>query len=182
MKSTQAKLFPLKTTQSYGGILRNKAQNRGARPLTNKGSLHLVLRSSLAKGAWSFRHPKISQKLTSFIQTFSKKKGVQILSLANVGNNLHLHLKITNRTLYKAWIRGLTSAIPMMILGRKGLEELKDKNKKFWDYRPFTRIVSSLSAFLKLKDYIEINQLEGSGVPRMQAEVMIHQKRTSLAE
>ncbi len=173
MRSSQTKLFPQKWSLQYGGVLRNKAKNRGARPLSKKDSLHVVMRSSLAKGNWSFRNPVVMKKMGQFIQDFSQKKGIQILSLANVGNHLHLHVKITNRTLYKAWIRGISSAIAMMVAKRKGLEELKKENKKFWDYRPFTRVISSFKAFLSLKDYIEINQFEGLGIPRAQAVLLI---------
>jgi REP element-mobilizing transposase RayT len=173
MRNVQNKLFPLKWSLQYGGILRNKARNRGARPLSRKDSLHFVLRSSKAKGLWSFQHSKNKSKVGQFIQDFSKKKGVQILSLANVGNHLHLHVRITNRTLYKAWVRGLTSAIAMMIAGRKALRQLKESKQRFWDYRPFTRVVSSLKAFLTLKDYVEINQFEGLGMPRTQAVLLI---------
>lgn len=169
MKNSQIKLFPQKWTLQYGGILRNRAKNRGARPLSRKDSLHLVLRSSKAKGLWSFQNQKLVRKIANLIQEFSAKKGVQILSLANVGNHLHLHVRITNRTLYKAWIRGLTSAIAMMVAGRKGLEELKQKKEKFWDYRPFTRVITNFKAFLNLKDYVEINKFEGLGMPRVQA-------------
>ncbi len=177
MKPKQTKLFPQKWSLQYGGILRNKAKNRGARPLSKKDSLHVVMRSSLAKGNWSFRNPEVMTKIGEFIQEFSSKKGIQILSLANVGNHLHLHVKITNRTLYKAWIRGLTSAIAMLVAKRKGLEELKRENKKFWDYRPFTRVISGLKAFLSLKDYIEINHFEGLGMPRAQAVLLIKGSR-----
>lgn len=177
MKNSQKQLFPQKWSLQYGGILRNKAKNRGARPLSKKNSLHVVMRSSLAKGAWSFQNPKQVRKIGNFIQEFSHKKGIQILSVANVGNHLHLHVKITNRTLYKAWIRGLSSAIAMMIAGRQGLKELKQRRQKFWDYRPFTRVISSFKAFLNLKDYIEINKFEGLGVNRLQAVLMIKGSR-----
>ena len=177
MKNSQMKLFPQKWSMQYGGILRNRAKNRGARPLSRKDSLHIVMRSSHAKGAWSFQNPKQIKKIGTFIQEFSKAKGIQILSLANVGNHLHLHVKITNRTLYKAWIRGLTSAIAMMVAGLEGLAQLKKQNQKFWDYRPFTRVVSSLKSFLNLKDYIEINKFEGLGMPRTEAVLLIKGSR-----
>ena len=173
----QAEFMNQKYPLQYGGILRNKAKNRGARPLSSKDTLHLVMRSSQAKKDYSFRNPKHFAKLGLLIQNFSKTKGVQILSLANVGNHLHLQIKITNRTLYKAWIRGLSSAIAMLIAGQKGLADLKKQNKKFWDYRPFTRVVRSFRAFLNLKDYIEINQLEGVGVNRIQATILIKGSR-----
>ena len=169
----QEKLFKQKSSLQYGGLLRSKAKNRGARPLSRKDSIRLVMRSSVAKNEMSFRNLKHFKKLGELIQKFSKEKGIQILSLANVGNHLHLHIKITNRTLYKAWIRGLSSAIAMLIAGRKGLAELKKQKKKFWDYRPFTRVINSFKAFLNLKDYIEINQFEGIGMARAKAVLLI---------
>lgn len=165
--------FPLQ----YGGILRTKAKNRRARPLSHKDSMHLVMRSSQAKSELSFRNPRHFKKLGIFIQNFSQKKGVQIISLANVGNHLHFHIKITNRTLYKAWIRGLSSAIAMLVAGRKKLIELKQEKKTFWDYRPFTRVIRSFKAILNLKDYIEINQFEGLGMPRTQAVLLVKGSR-----
>ena len=177
MSKTQQKLFNEKFTLQYVGILRKKAKNRGARPLSSKDSLHLVLRSSFAKAQWSFQHPKQIRKVKNFIEEFSKKKGIQIISLANVGNHLHLHIKIPNRTFYKAWIRGLTSGIAMLVAGLEGLKKIKEMGKTFWDYRPFTRIIRSFKAFLNLKDYIKINQFEGLGMPRTQAVIMIKGSR-----
>jgi REP element-mobilizing transposase RayT len=172
--SGQTKLFDEKYSLQYGGSLRKKAANRGARPLSSISTLHVVLRSSQAKGLWSFRNPKHLDKIMSFIRQFSQIKGVQLLSFANVGNHFHFHVKIPNRTLYQAWIRGLTSGLAMMVLGRKGFKALKEKNLRFWDYRPFTRVVRSFKGFLKLKDYIEINQLEGLGIARQRAVFMAY--------
>jgi putative transposase len=173
MKPVQGKLFQTKASLQYGGVLRNKAKNRGARPLSKKDSIHVVMRSSKAKGSWSFQAVNNRKRLTEIVKSLSLKSGVQILSFANVGNHLHMHVRITNRTLYKAWIRGLTSAIAMLVAKRKGLQALKDMNQKFWDYRPFSRIISGLKSFLTLKDYIQINQFEGAGISRLQAVQMI---------
>lgn len=173
----QLNLLDTKYSLQYGGMLRKKSKCRGARPLTRKDSIHLVMRSSQAKNELSFRNPKHLKKLGLLIQNFSKKKGIQIISLANVGNHLHLHIKIPNRTLYKAWIRGLSSAIAMLIAGRKKLKELKIQKKTFWDYRPFTRVVNSFKAYLNLRDYIEINQFEGIGMPRLKATLLIKGSR-----
>jgi hypothetical protein len=40
---------------------------------------------------------------------------------------------------------------------------------KFWDRRPFTRVVKGFKAYLNLRDYIEINRLEGFGFQKPQA-------------
>jgi hypothetical protein len=41
--------------------------------------------------------------------------------------------------------------------------------KKFWDRRPFSRIILGFRAALKLKDYVRINQFEGWGLQRERA-------------
>jgi REP element-mobilizing transposase RayT len=169
----QQKLFDLKSSLAYGGVFRNKAKNRGARPLSSKGSLHVVMRSSHAKGPWSFRNSQNIHKLGNFIRKFSQSKGIELISLANVGNHYHLHVRIPNRSFYKAWIRGLTSGMAMLTLGLEGLIKLKSENKRFWDYRPFTRVINNFKSYLNIKDYIQINQLEGVGLPRTQAVILI---------
>src|SRR5687768_4207361 len=100
----QMKLFNQKFTNEYGGELRKKAKNRGYRPLSSKDSLHVVLRSTQARGEWSFRYKNNPARVAEFIKKVSNKYGVKLISVANVGNHLHLHVKIPNRTLYKSWI------------------------------------------------------------------------------
>ena len=174
----QTDLFSQKWSMKYGGDLRKKAKNRGARPLVMKqGSLHLVMRSTQAKGEWSLAHKKNRERVAKFIETFSKNKGVKILSLANVGNHLHFHIKIPNRTAYKYWIRGLSSALVMLVIGRKGLRQLREQKLRFWDYRPFTRVINSFRALLNIQDYIQINQFEGIGWQRVKAVLLIKGSR-----
>ena len=149
--------------KSYGGALFNtrKGRSRG-RPLATKNSMHLVLRSSQAIGPWGFRYKSNQEKVKAVLQKFAVKYGVRLLSFANVGNHIHIHMQLGNRAGYKPFIRAITSAIMMTITGvnRWTSNTLK---KKFWDLRPFTRIVIGRNAILRLKDYIEINRLQGFG-------------------
>ncbi len=92
------------------------------------------------------------------------------MSLANVGNHLHLEIKLTTRHTYRAFIRAVTAAIAMAVQGKNRWNKVKEK---FWDYRPFTRIVVGYTALLTLKDYLEINMLEGQGVPRTKARLAL---------
>ncbi len=193
-KPTQLELLP-KASKSYGGeLLKTRKGRAHGRPLSTKHSMHLVLRSSKAGGAWSFRIPKNSQKIKEIIERFALKYGIKILSIANVGNHLHLHIKIPSRWAYKAFIRATTSAIAMAITGinrwtkkstkntnanaevleSSGLrKETRESREKFWDLRPFTRVVVGLKSFLGLEDYILLNQLEGFGVKRSQAKMIL---------
>jgi len=143
--------------------------------------MHLVLRSSKAVGDWSFRRGHNKAKIQKLAQRFAQKNGVRILSLANVGNHLHFHIKLSSRFAYRPFIRGLTAAIAMAITGANrwtgGLGGRRGTKERFFDYRPFTRIVIGRSAFLALRDYIEINQLEGLGIKRVTARWLVKEFR-----
>ncbi len=73
--------------------------------------MHLVLRSSKARGDWSFKRQKHEFAIESIIQKFAKKYGVKIFAIGNAGNHLHLHIKLFKREMYKPFIRAVTSAI-----------------------------------------------------------------------
>lgn len=162
-----------KCKSSYGGALRNTRKGRQKkRPLSSKNSMHLVLRSSKARRAWSFlRHEK---KIQQIIDKFSQRHNVKIISLANVGNHLHFHLKLSRNGSYKPFIRAITSSIAMAVTGASRWKPLKEK---FWDHRPFTRIVLGLKEYLNMQDYIFINQLEGFGYPRDKARYIVKKSR-----
>ena len=149
----------------------------GSRPLATRSTMHLVLRSSKAKAEWSFRQPKHAAKITEIATRFAVKNGVRILSLANVGNHLHFHIQLTNRFGYRPFIRAVTAAIAMAVTGACRSRPLKRTAKdRFWDYRPFTRIVDGFRALLKLRDYVEINNWEGQGYSRERARLFIVEK------
>ncbi len=94
-----------------------------------------------------------------------------------MGNHLHLHVKLHNSHLYRAWIRGLSSGLAMISMGLEGLRQLKDKKQKFWDQRPFSRVILNFRHFLNTKSYVEVNVLEGMGMPRLEAELLIYGSR-----
>lgn len=171
----QLSLLTSKFSLSYGGELLKKRKGRQVgRPLSTRNTIHLVLRSSLATGSWSFKRPSHEADIRHIIQKFARMHFVQILSLANVGNHLHLQIKLDKMHTYKKFIRAITSAIAMKITGLSRWQTKRQIGlKKFWDYRPFTRIVQSFAARLTLQDYIAINQLEGLGYKRDEARFLI---------
>ena len=172
-----------KYSKAYGGSLAKTRSGRaGPRPLATKQSMHLSMKSSKATGQWSFLKSKNDRIVRDIILRFAKKYGVQIRTLANVGNHLHMQVRLTNRHSYAAFIRAITGAIAIKVTGKNRWENstgdsLKNKKLKFWDHRPFTRIVTSLREILNLKDYIQINALEGMGHTRQQARFLIEWDR-----
>jgi len=165
----------------YGGELLKKAKNRSyGRPLSVKNSMHLVLRSTKAKGQSSFATTENRRMVRQLVNKFAAKYGIKIYNFANVGNHLHLHIKLSHRYGFEKFIRAFTGAIALK-LGRfsrwKGSkQQAKDR---FFDYRPFTRVVMGMRAALTLQDYIRLNELEGYGLQRKHARFLINFERGS---
>jgi REP element-mobilizing transposase RayT len=169
-----------KFRSEYGGeLLRTRKGRSHSRPLATKNTMHLVLRSSKARKEWSFLKKKNAHEIQRLSKKFANKYGVRILSLATVGNHLHFHLRLTNRHTYTAFVRALTGALAMAITGRSRWNHRKEK-LKFWDYRPFSRIVIGRRAFLNLRDYIQINALEGFGYTRRKSRFLVAWDRARL--
>ena len=169
-RSAQFKLFKV-GRNSYGGDLLKTREGRSqGRPLSTRHTMHLVLRSTKAMGPWSFWKKENKAVVTRLVKKFSIKYGIKVHSMANVGNHLHLHLKLSNRHTYAPFIRALTSAIAMAITRSSRWKPLKTSAAgRFWDRRPFTNILKGLRGFLNLRDYVTINQFEGIGFCREQA-------------
>jgi hypothetical protein len=81
---------------------------------------------------------------------------------------------VTGRTRWARNVQGSASD-----LERKS-SQVSEAKPRFWDYRPFTRIVQSFRAVLHLKDYIRINQLEGFGHKREDARFMLEVEKKFL--
>jgi hypothetical protein len=164
MKKTKQQQLFKPSPSAHGGSLKHSQKTK--RPLSTVHSMHLVLRSSHAKGPWSFK--KYQKQIDLILHTFAAKYGIQILSYANVGNHIHLHIKLFKRRLYAPFIRAVTAAIMMKVTGFCKWRP-KAKELKFWDFRPFSRIAATIKEFKALIDYIQINHLEGLGVSREDA-------------
>ena len=147
--------------KAFGGALLKKAKNRHARPLSTKLPIHLVLRSSQARGDWSFYRARNRKIINSGVSRLALKYGVRIEQFANAGNHLHLLLRVKNRFAFQSFLRALSGLIALQISGANKLKGLK---KKFWDSRPFTRLVEGYRGYQIAKDYVLLNQLESWGI------------------
>jgi REP element-mobilizing transposase RayT len=189
-KNGQWNLFQ-KGSQRYGGDLQTTRKGRqGPRPLSSQHTMHFVLRSTKAVGPYSFKRHRGA--IQNILQKFATKYGLQLLSMANVGNHLHLHLKLSrgriidrhtlnNRQLYQRFICAVSSAIMMTTTGiSRWNQKAKTWTGRFWDRRPFSRIVKGFIDNLRLTDYIRINKFEGFGYDRGEATFMVSYKKLSL--
>jgi hypothetical protein len=155
-----------KIQDQFGGDLLKKRCNRTARPISTKESMHLILKSSLAKGAMSFRSGSHSSQIDGIILKAARKNGVKLIKTSNNFNHLHLHIRVGSRELYKRFVRSICGSIAMLVTGAKKAKPA-DKivgKRRFWDARPYSRIVRGWRGFKTANDYVTLNQLEAEGM------------------
>jgi REP element-mobilizing transposase RayT len=167
MKSRQTRFSSpvFKANDKFGGELSKSRRFRTARPVSTKETMHLVLKSSLAKGRLSFRAPGHRQKIETILQKNCAKFGVRLIKASNNFNHLHLQVKFSSRELYKRFVRAISGHIAMAVTGASKTKPISTilGRKNFWDHRPFSRIVRGRRGFKIVNDYIRLNQLEAEG-------------------
>jgi len=143
-----------KPKDSFGGsLLKGNAKTK--RPLDSKLPILLTLRAV----SGGMRLPKAFGKVETVIYRCASKYGVRIYEFANVGNHLHVVLKIPRRQSWAGFIRELTGEIAAH------MKLLLDIKEKFWMFRPHTRIVQGWKkAFYAAKSYVQLNTLEAEGL------------------
>jgi REP element-mobilizing transposase RayT len=146
---------------TFGGKYLKNYNPKFQRPMDSKKALHLVMKSSKATGLRSFKSKNLESRVWEIISRNAEKTGVRIYGYANGGNHLHLLIRTKYRDDYNRFIRTITGLIARLVGGSEKGMPLK---KKFWDGRPFTRIVSfAAQEFKTAKTYLLRNTLEAIG-------------------
>lgn len=162
----------IRPNDSFGGSLL-KGNPKTKRPLASKLPIHLVLRAQRSV----LRLPKTFATVDQLTIQTARKHGVKIYKVANVGNHLHLLIKLRHIDGWAAFIRELTGRIAQEVQDRLTMNSTESSpslvnsanadstaRAAFWRYRPFTRIVRGWQiAFRSAKEYLELNRLEAEG-------------------
>jgi REP element-mobilizing transposase RayT len=151
---------------SHGGEL-GKGKRKIKRPLDPKQALHVVLRSSSARGRWSMLHPQNCDHVHDFTEKLAQRWGVRLYRYANVGNHIHLLIKVPSRAVWQRFLRELTGGIAIIVTAaKKGAALTHNKTGRgFWDHLAFTRIVHFGRDFAGVSGYVIKNLFEAAGVP-----------------
>jgi REP element-mobilizing transposase RayT len=158
---------------AHGGeFARGKRKTR--RPFDPKQALHVVLRSSRAKGDLSMLHPRHCKHIFALLERLKKRWNVSVYRYANVGNHLHLLIRARSRADWQGFIREFSGGIAMIVTGAKKGNALKraevidvpeSAQRAFWDHLVFTRIVAFGRDFKGVAQYVSTNLWEGLGIP-----------------
>ena len=150
---------------AHGGELRKKRSGRGARPLSSKEPLHLVIKGTLARKEWSFRLPKNHKIVSELIYKLSNLYGIRIEQKAIANDHIHFVLRVKNRALYKRFIRRLSGQIAQRVVtdAQTSAKSLKALGLKFFKHRPFSRVVRGRKAHQTVIIYVKLNEQEALG-------------------
>ncbi len=141
-------------SDKFGGSLLQGNNPKTKRPLESKLPVHLVLRAT----SGGMRFPGCFKRVNALVASTARKHGVTIYEYANVGNHLHLLIKIRSVPSWAGFIRELTGQIAQF------MQEKRKTEGKFWLHRPYTRIVRGWNkAYQAVKMYVSLNHLEGEG-------------------
>ena len=187
-KTNQLSLLKPQVKFFGGALLLNKRKSQ--RPLTAKDSIHFVLRSEWATGRHSFLVTRNRAAIYRILDHFAKKFGVRIYQRSLNSNHIHLLLKITNRTLYKAFIKSISGQIASHVMEQQSFKLFQKQQQSsqrgdgptapvrepksapksdrlkpqgFWQFRPFSRVVNWGQDFKIYTRYIRQNVLEALG-------------------
>ena len=156
-KPKQLSFFKEGPRQFGGKLLKGNAKIR--RPLSSKHAVHLVLKSEFAMGVRSMLRTENVKKVDEIIRTQAADCAVTIYHLVNVGNHLHLVVRIKEVEAYPKFIRAITGLIARHVLGA---ERGSAKKLQFWIARPFTRLVSWGRDWTYLNGYMIKNALQSN--------------------
>jgi REP element-mobilizing transposase RayT len=148
-----------KSRTAHGGSLR-LGQRKLHRPLDIRRPIHLILKSSQARGTWSFMRPSNIKVIDRVVFKAASKFKVKVYKEANSGNHLHLIVKAENKENFKNFLRTLTALLARAITNARKGHPLK---KRFWDTLAYTRLVTWGREFLAVKRYLTLNTLETLG-------------------
>ncbi len=115
--------------------------------------------------------------VNDLVTKVSKRYGVKVQKYVNVGNHLHLVVRLPGSTMlarrrFHSWIRLLTARIAFEVGGAFKGNPLRNENGervKFWDAIPFSRVVHGRSGWRTIDRYVLKNEFEAQGLPTAQA-------------
>jgi REP element-mobilizing transposase RayT len=145
----------------FGGSLL-RGNPKGRRPFSQRKALHITMRARVARGRLSMLETKRYTKILTIVSRQAARFGVRVYHFANNGNHLHILVRPPgDRAALANFLRAISGLIARLVLqAEKGAA----KRIKFWDRRPFSRIVSWGRAFNACYRYVSRNVLEAVGL------------------
>lgn len=180
-RSTQITFFKNRrpSKYSYGGELRKRRSGRNARPLSTKEAHHIVFKIKKENlRNKSFRHPKNFRLVQLLLNKYAKKFFVKIEQISFQHDHIHICARSSRRSHFHHFFRVFAGQIAqtMKVTDTPAVGPNKNfsasanctvsngKKVSLWKWRPFTRIVKGYKNYCTLRNYIQLNEKEVTGV------------------
>lgn len=162
----------------HGGDVR-KGKRKLARPLNAKLPMHIVLRSSRAKGTWSMLRPALAARIKRTVHTLSRRCDVRVYRYANVGNHVHILGQARSRPAFQSFLRAFAGVTARIVTSARRGRPVG----RFWDRLAYTRIVSWGRDFRGVGAYVTQNEQEALGRRRhrrRESAIVLRQPRDAI--
>jgi REP element-mobilizing transposase RayT len=154
---------------SHGGA--GSGRRKTFRPLDRKRPLHIVLKSSHARGERSLLARKLAVKRV--VEQKAALYDITIHGFQNMGNHLHLLVSFKARKSMQTFLRVVSGLVARIATGaRKG----RAFGHRFWDHLVFTRIVTGRRDFETMSRYMTKNEVERECGPSLRQAIELHEK------
>ena len=140
----------------HGGILRNKRAGRKFRPLSKKDPHHLVLKSNFK----TLRNPVTHTLILKLTRKYAKRFFIRIEQISIQHDHVHLLFRASKRSMIQSFLRVLSGQIAQTVTHTY---KKAKSGPRFWRYRPFTRVIKGWKPYLRVKEYIQLNEKEARG-------------------
>lgn len=121
--------------------------------------MHVVMKSSKAKGKYSLRTIRNKIKVEELLKRYGRLFHIKIYRFAINFNHIHIVVKAKRRVDLQNFLRASAGNIAAFVIkAKKGV-----KRGRFWDLLVFSRIIEWGRAFKTAIKYVLQNELEASG-------------------
>ncbi len=150
---------------TFGGNNKRGHPTR-ARPFSKKCETHVVMKSRLAIGDRSFLRANNRRAIKAIIEQSAKRFYVTLTRNVNVGNHLHLLICAPTAEAQRNFLRTISALIARKVMSAHRNSPMKLKSLgslRFWDGRPFTRLIPWGRAYQAILNYLSLNSLQAIG-------------------
>lgn len=148
----QLSLIPKRREEiEFGGELL-KGKRKAKRPLSTKEPMHLILKSSNARGKYAL-NPS-NGKMSALIYRMAFRFNVKIYSVAINWSHAHFIIRVKDRKSYNGFVRALCGAMVLLLKAPKG----------FFDLKPYTKIGTWGRQLKNWTNYAIKNQMQAAGL------------------
>jgi REP element-mobilizing transposase RayT len=164
MQSSQLALFGKdvlqdRASRAHGGAI-GQHQRKVSRPWDSKKPVHVVLRSSLARGPWSLLGPEVAEEIRATARTLADRYGVSLYRYANAGNHIHMLAHAHSKMAFQSFLSAFAGLTARLVTG-------SSKGKpvgRFWDSVAYSRLVSWGRELRVVGAYVRKNEDEALGL------------------